>query len=165
MSWEHHEEPWRYEQGKSSTLLTILTRASQHLMAHARDLTASGTTTPEFQLAVILAQSACELQTEEALGDLVRPAMSAKLAGVMLSRLRSPVTLADQYARDIWQALTDDPVRGETWWESWKTTRELRNEVAHSGKAVSQADAANCLARASEYTDHLSRVVAAKLRP
>jgi hypothetical protein len=163
-----HEERWPYEQqanrAMSGALLTILTRASQHLIAHARDLSARGTTTTEFQLAVIFAQSACELLTEEALGDLLRSAMSEKLQEAVRSTFRRPVTLADKQPYKLWVALTDDAARNQAWWAAWKATRDLRHEVAHSGKAVSQPEAADCVARADEYMGHLSRTVSARLQ-
>lgn len=165
--WWLHEERWPYEQqanrATSGALLTILTRASQHLIAHARFL-ASRDSATDLQLAVIFAQSACELLTEESLGDLLRPVMSAKLQNAVRSTFRRPLTLADDNAYKFWLALTDDVARDQLWWPSWKAARDLRGEVAHGGRAVTQAEAAACVAGADEYMQHVTRVVAAKLQ-
>ena len=164
--WWEHEERWPYEQqanrGMSSALLTILTSASQHLIAHARYLATRDSAT-ELQLAVIFAQSACELHTEKALDDLLRPLTPTKLNEAVRSTLRRPVTLADNRAYRFWTALTDDAARDQPWWSDWKATRDLRNDVAHEGKAVMAADAARCIAQADEYMGHISRIVAATL--
>ncbi len=139
--------------------------AARNLLGYARQLS-TGSTVMEWQLAVIFAQSACELRTDKALSDLLQH-LSAPLKEAVLGLCGQTVSLMDENTRKWWCLLTDDKVGKKTlvWWKEWTESRELRNDVAHQGRSVTFDDAARSVALAERYIDHVTRVAAAITAP
>jgi hypothetical protein len=148
--------------------LTVLTLASHQMLARARQLSTGNET--DRQLAVIFAQSACELHTEKALTDLLRH-RAPPLNDAVVSLLGNTISLDDHRVRKVYGALTDDYPSGHTelkqpptsWWTGWRASRDLRHEVAHEGKPVTSEQADRSIASAAEYIEHLTKMVATAL--
>jgi hypothetical protein len=139
--------------------LVLMLDAARSLLNHAQQLSKSSDTT-QLQLAVIFAQSACELHTEKALSELMRQ-LSTTVKGAILELCGETISLADTRARQLWRALTNDHVSDQSWWKAWKDNRDLRNDVAHEGRSVSAAEAVRSVELAEYYIEHLTRTVAA----
>jgi hypothetical protein len=164
------QQQWPYEAlaaqppGMSSALIHWLSSASQQLLAQAQDITQRG----ETRFALILAQAACEMYTEEALGNLIRRRTADPILGkVMLDLAGDKMTLANGKVHDYYSALTGDYPRGHSklqrppasWWADWLASRELRNTVAHQSAPATLQQAANAIAAAHNYINHIARAV------
>ena len=131
----------------------------QQLRWQARDCLARGLN----QLAVLLSQVSCELHTENALSELLKAKGDPRLAAAVLRLLRRSTTLIDKDCRRIWGDFTGDYPAGRPeltlaaapWWDDWKRARDLRNEVAHQGLAVSTEQATSAFDAAERYIDHV----------
>jgi len=91
--WDYAGTAMRANRGMSAALCRILSSASGQLVARARDLSAHEATT-DLQLAVIFAQSACDLHTEQALNDLMGR-RTPLLNEAVLSLCGNTMSLAD----------------------------------------------------------------------
>lgn len=89
-------------------------------------------------LAVLRAQTACELLITEAVQRLLQedhPTVSAE------KLLRRPVTLADRGSLEILTLLTGKRIQDSAWWPQYVEHRKRRNAIAHEGVEVTHEDA------------------------
>ena len=148
-------------------LQDLLTRASHQLLKQADEiinrelLTSDGI---EYRIAVVLAHAACDLQTEEAIGELVAIRDVEYLREAML--MTRKVNLGDERARRVYQALSGDSpwllvngVRRAPWWDDWTTCAEKRDRVAHRGENVTVEEADASVKACKSYVNHLINVV------
>jgi len=147
----------------SAPPILLVTPIAHHLVAFARQKVTEG----EYQIAVVLAQAACEWHTEWALNSLIR-LKGAELPGdVAKSLISDSITLADHRVRKLYASLTGDYPAGHSklklapapWWSEWVAGRELRHEVAHRGKQVTQQPAEAVVASVDAYIAHVTAVV------
>jgi hypothetical protein len=149
-------------------ILLILTPISRHLLGQARQRAEAG----EHQFAVVLSQAACDLHTEEALGNLLRRNCTPVLADAVRSLLGTSIALDDNRVRRIYGALTGDYPAGHKqlekpraeWWDAWHESRQLRHEVAHAGKLVTPEQATASIESSERYVTHVTAQVDAALR-
>jgi hypothetical protein len=107
---------------------------AQHLGREAISLLKQG----RDALAVIRAQTACELLIAETLEKLARE----KFPDVRSDRLiRRPATLADTGSRTVCQLLTGRRIEEEPWWAAYVEHRKRRNAIVHEGVSISHEDA------------------------
>lgn len=143
----------------------VLSSAAHELLERARALSTG--MDPERQLSVIFAHSACELHTERMLVALVRHKAPA-LTDAIVELLPRDVHLGNDSVRGFYYALTgDDPGKKETradWWDEWKHDRRFRNEVAHTGAAVTKEQAVRSVELAADYMKHLTGATALVLK-
>lgn len=89
-------------------------------------------------LAVIRAQTSCELLIAKTLGQL----MAEKSPEVQADQLiRRPATLADPASRALFHLLTGRRVQDEPWWPAYVAHRKRRNAIIHEGVTISHEDA------------------------
>ena len=145
------------------TLINVLTPMSLILLAQARGLVTGG----QYQFAVILAQAACELATEEALTNLMARRGAAFLSDVTLSMVGRGVALNDSKVRRLYGTLADDYPAGHSdlkrdpapWWVAWEAGRKLRHAVAHKGSPIDAVQSTACVESAEQYVQHLAATV------
>lgn len=94
----------------------------------------------EHELAVILAQTACEVLIADALRSLLHPHVSDEMRPWLVGQVRS-YTLRDDSTRDLWNRLTRSAIHEQDFWAAYKAHVERRNQIVHSGDRV-DADAA-----------------------
>jgi hypothetical protein len=123
--------------------LMVLTPFSHSLLARAKEEGAKGNT----QFAVVLAQAACELATEDALNELMRVRSAEYLSDSILGIFKT-TNLTDDRLRGIFAALAGEGPESEVWWESYREAQKVRHSVAHEGKQVSTAQAQSAIAAA-----------------
>jgi hypothetical protein len=107
----------------------------------------------QFQLSVVLAHAACDVETGLALTQLVNR-RCAELLDVLVKKKRS-VCFDDDGAHRIYRALTSDLIRKNEWWQRFCDSRELRHRVAHVGAMPSPEEATDCIEIAQIYVDHV----------
>ena len=138
--------------------VALLKPVYRFLLAQASDLVRA----KQYQFAVILAQAACELATEESVNNLLRRWADVSREAVM-SDLKRGATLDDFKVRDLYGVLArdypaGDPQRGvppAPWWQVWKASLALRHDVAHNGLQVTEMQARGCVESCRQYIDHL----------
>jgi HEPN domain-containing protein len=93
-----------------------------------------------YELAVVRAQTACELFARQALDWLAIGLVSADQQPSSLFR---KLSLVDRRDRALLQALTGMAIHREAWWDGYRGHLTRRNQVVHDGLSVSeqQADA------------------------
>jgi hypothetical protein len=131
-----------------------LKSAASQLLSRARTLSNGGDT--DRQLAVIFAQCACELHTEQMLDLLLRAeksALASLIPGLVGPRERD---LYGKKLREVWRALGGRDPSASTWWSDWIKCRDLRNAVAHQGAAVSTEQAQQAAKMATNYVIHIT---------
>jgi hypothetical protein len=148
-----------FVQGSSAVLL--LTPASHHSLAHARQLATEG----KYQFAVVFAHAACELHTEGELIRLLAPRADRVLADLVMPAERVIKSLDNSDVREVYTALTGDNPTTATWWQRWQTSRKDRHAVAHKGAQMTQAQAMDAIDVADKYIKHVTQKVEDALEP
>lgn len=146
-----------------TSVILVLTLASQHLLAHARTLAAK--IEGEYQMVVLFAHAACELHTEWAINQLLDARTDKTLVGLVLPAERDVMSLDNDRIRRIYSALTGDEPKKSDWWKEWLESRQDRHDVAHRGAQMTQAKADKAINLADRYIKHLTEKVEATLRP
>jgi hypothetical protein len=96
------------------------------------------------ELAVVRAQTACELRANEALDGAFRAEFSPERAAAALRQCRS--ALNDRRTQDVLFAITGYRITAEPWWASYVAHVQRRHGVVHEGLLVSPDGAASSLA-------------------
>jgi hypothetical protein len=137
------------------SLVMVLTPFSYSLLAQARDETSKG----HHQFAVVLAQAACELRTEDAFIELMRHRKAEALGEAMLDMVET-TRLANSRLRKVFKALTCDGPAQAPWWSDWSKSRQLRHDVAHKGAAVTPEQATIAIDSAATFIAYITDEVA-----
>jgi hypothetical protein len=137
-----------------SLLLNNLTPMSQALLGQARQQAAAG----QLQFAVVLAQAACELRTEDAIIELMRHRKAEFLSDALLN-IFTTASLSDERLCAVYSALTGDDPKQTPWWSDWIKGRKLRHDVAHAGKVVTPQETTSCIDSAEAFIAHVTTVV------
>lgn len=106
----------------------------------AKDLHQHG---EQHDLAVIVAQTACEILIESTIVDLIRR-RDEPLAEALGDMLRS-YSFMDDRSRTVWAALTGERVEQQPFWPKYKAHVERRNAVAHRGSQVTEDEAGDSI--------------------
>lgn len=91
-----------------------------------------------YDLAVIVAQTACEVFVEATIADMIRR-RNDPLADALGEMLRG-YSLMDDRSRAVWRALTGERVEQQPFWPEYKAHVERRNAVAHRGYQVTEEE-------------------------
>lgn len=108
--------------------------ASRHIGKEAVELLKQG----RDELAVIRAQTACELLIVETLESLLRMQFPEIEADHLIRR---PATLQDRQSKALLQLLVGKRVQDAPWWPSYVEHRKRRNSVVHDGLTITHEDA------------------------
>jgi HEPN domain-containing protein len=139
----------------SSSLLLVLTPASHHLLAHARQLLGEG----KYQFAVLFAHAACELDTEGALKRLLTPRKDRDLVELVAPHDSEVKSLDIDRIRKLYKVLTGDNPKDADWWKPWLQSRQDRHAVAHRGAQMSETQALTAIDTADKYIKHVTQKV------
>jgi hypothetical protein len=122
------------------------------LLAVARNLIEGG----EWSISVVVSHMACEVAAERR--------MSAAFESRGIQDLKYPVleflngfNLVTQRNRDLYTALTGDPVAGQAFWDGFKKSSKRRNDIVHGGEIATETEAKDSHAAASALVKHLKQ--------
>ncbi len=102
---------------------------SRRIAKEAHELLRQG----RYELAVIRAQTACELFVAETLAALLQ----AKHPGVeQASLIRRPATLSDKQSKALLQLLTGERIQDAPWWPRYVAHCKRRNAIVHEGLTI-----------------------------
>lgn len=145
--------------------LGILTAAAYQLLARARHL--SNGAEADRSLSVILAQTACDLHTEQSIVTLLqkRAGQFNKVAATLLG---APVSLTDFRVQRVYSALTDDHPWGDdslqrapaVWWGRWVACQEWRSDIVAAARVITANEAELCVKVSVSCLAHLTDVIA-----
>lgn len=124
----------------------------QTLLNFCRSLIGDG----QFPVSVVVAHMACEIATERSLSD------AFAMKGIQY--LKSPVlaffngyNLVRDENRKLYNALTDDNIGAQPFWEGFAKSATLRNKIIHKGKLVSKDEAELSFQAATAYVSYLKQ--------
>jgi len=165
---------WQFQQrGMSPVLLEFLSRASISLLTQAREVL-KDTREEQWRFAVVLAHAACDLQTEQAINDLIELKQVGYLRAALQKTKRA--NLDNDCAKKVYAALSDgdqpwlaakeptDPPQAD-WWSEWSASWQRRCGVAHAGVTVTHDEANRTIDACEKYVLHLMRKVEDLTKP
>jgi hypothetical protein len=104
-----------------------------------------------YELAVVAAQIACEIEIENAVESVV-DAASGSLARMAIDNLRS-WSLIDRRAQKVFAMVVGKKPTEEPWWRDYRDHVARRNNIVHRGARVAENDARRSLGVAEELVD------------
>jgi len=112
----------------------------------------------EWKLAIVVAQTACELVIELAISTLLTRRGIPELEQPIDSLLPS-YNPDNKNVRKLYEALSGDKVTGKPFWTEVTTLARLRHKVVHKGAAVTEQQAADAIAAATSLVSHVESVL------
>lgn len=111
----------------------------------------------ENQLAVILAQIACEVCTELVFDTLLQRKGATALEDLLFQGATT-FNLASPRVYNHYAALSGPDIRQKRFWQPYKEHVKRRNAIAHRGVGASQADAEASCRAAGDLIGHLEAI-------
>ncbi len=108
----------------------------------------------QYNPAIIMAHQAFEIASETA----VARALAGKRHRSPKEIEKSPLSgynLADDRTRELYTVLTGDDIQEQPFWQQFKEFVALRNQIVHSNKIASRAEAEAALKAATSMVNHL----------
>jgi uncharacterized protein (UPF0332 family) len=115
-----------------------------------------------YSAAVVSAQTACEVITEEAIDFWI---LDLRMAGDRGKRLNSVLNtlmeafqtynLTNDRLRRLYIELSDDEIQEEPFWQRYKEHVDRRHRVVHQGYITTKKEAEQSLAVAREFVEHI----------
>jgi hypothetical protein len=116
-----------------------------------------------YDLAVIRAQTGCELYAVAALRHTLRRCFGDWDRAVAVAGHLRPA-LSDRRTQDLIALLTGEVVTDEPWWPAYRAHLQRRNAIVHEGVLVSADEAASSLEAVKQCWDWLFRLWAGERR-
>ncbi|TML60265.1 MAG: hypothetical protein E6G18_06645 [Actinobacteria bacterium] len=113
----------------------------------------------EHSVAVIVAQTACELVTEFAFETLIRPhGLTRKEREQLLPR---NYDLNNKRVNALYVVLSKDKIKARSFWEGYTTHANLRHAIVHKGEQATAQQAKASLSAASTLITHVEALTVA----
>jgi hypothetical protein len=125
----------------------------RRLMLQAKKLLGDG----ESSLAVVVAQTACEVLTERMMARLTG-LVDEPMQNWIRGRLRHMSDLDDHRVRTLYTALCGDHIETEPFWSDFKQHVDRRHGIVHQGLRVEPTAAQNSLDAVQRVLTHLEGV-------
>lgn len=94
----------------------------------------------EYELAVVLAQTACEVLIADAMRSLLQAHVSDEVRPWMLGRTRT-FALTDDPTRELFNRITDTKIQEQDWWTGYKDHVKRRHQIVHVGARIERVHA------------------------
>jgi hypothetical protein len=100
-----------------------------------------------YELAVVVAQMACEVVVEQTLTE-------------RRGRRKAPpnYNLRKNATRQLYEQLTRDTIRKQSFWKAYGCHVDRRDKVVHHGKRVDPSDARDSITTAHQFVEHVDTV-------
>jgi len=110
----------------------------------------------EYQLAVVMAQAACEVFTEQIISALIDRVEPESLRTWIHERVTRPNDLSESRVQELYLGLTGHKIdTGQGLWQEYVTHTKRRHRVVHRGVKVSKDEARHSHDTARKVIDHL----------
>jgi hypothetical protein len=123
------------------------------LLLYAESLIGQG----QPSMAVVVAHTACEVATAQALSEALEKKNLHYLKNAVIALFRDYNLCSNYRLRDLYNALIGEKVQQQPFWKTLDTSVKRRNDIVHQGKFVTEADAQSFLQAAKDLVDYLSR--------
>jgi hypothetical protein len=137
---------------KQETVHVEIVSYPQILLNLARSLMDEG----RFSIAVVVVHMACEIATEQALSAAFATKDIQYLKDWIIRRLNG-YNLANDRIRSLYTALTGDNVQQATFWQEFRTSSTLRNNIIHGGANAAKANAEASYEAGNALLAHLTK--------
>ena len=124
-----------------------------------------------FGPAVVTAQTACEVITEDAISIWLRAARNRagdrrkeELVSMLIDSFQT-YALTNSRVCQTYMILSKDSIREQPFWESYTKLVKLRHRVVHKGYVTTKDDAERSLATARELVAHIKATFPTKEEP
>ena len=117
-------------------------------------------TEEKYQFAVVLAQAACEVLTDQVLDQLIEKIQPSDARPWVRKKVGRTADLDDDRLREFYEAISGDRIGEAAFWADYKRHVKRRHGVVHAGVAVSRDDAAHSYEAARKLVDHLTTIQA-----
>jgi len=112
-----------------------------------------------YQLAVVLAQAACEVLVEQLLDAQISKVQPESVRDWIADRAKHRNDLSDERDRKLYSALTGDEINaGKGFWQEYTKHGKRRHDVVHAGKAISKEEAMHSYDTVRRVVAHLLEV-------
>jgi HEPN domain-containing protein len=111
----------------------------------------------EYQVAVMIAQTAVEVLVEQVITEQLKKRKTAAEVEEWILNRAMPFTLIGGSTQKLYIDLTNDPIQQAPFWERYTRHTRRRNDVVHRGKPVEKPMAEESVAVASEVIRHLEQ--------
>jgi hypothetical protein len=119
-----------------STATFALTRYEETLLTKAQELIAAG----DFSLAVVVAQTACEISAERAISQAFA-AKNIEYLEDWADDVLSSYSLSNSRVQDLYNAVMGDKIQDQSFRPDFKASAKRRHEFVHKGKTITKAEA------------------------
>jgi HEPN domain-containing protein len=110
--------------------------------------------------AIVTAQMACEIATEQAISAAYRRRGIEDL-DEPIGDLFQSLNLGNERLRRLYVALTHDPIHEQPFWQRFTEHATRRHRVIHRGQRASKNDAEASISAAAEFVEHLEAALKA----
>jgi hypothetical protein len=107
------------------------------------------------ELAVVAAQTACEVYAEVAVREMLQKRELGEFEEV-IPELLAGYSLMDRQGQLVFHALTGESIQRSPFWSSYKTHVALRNRVVHRGEQVTGDQAADSVRAAEAFHEYIA---------
>lgn len=109
----------------------------------------------DYREAVVLSHIAIEVVADQVLAAWIDIAQPVSLRPWLKKQIENNHNLGTTKASKLYEALSGDMISEQSFWKDFLTANQLRNDVMHEGREVSQAQARAALANAKLVIGHL----------
>jgi len=112
----------------------------------------------EFEVAIVTAQMACEVLSEQVISRTFR-AKGIQYLENAIDEMVPTYNLSNDKVRMLYVSLTEDSIQHEFFWEDYKRMVSLRNKAIHAGGKVQREQAEVGIRAAGHFIAHLTRLM------
>ena len=110
----------------------------------------------EYRVAIIFAQTACEIATERAIIAALKNRQVSELEDVV-DELFMSYSIKNEKVRMLYSALTGDDLTVQKFWADLRQSAVWRNDIVHDGKEADSSMAKRAIEAARLYIEHIQQ--------
>lgn len=138
----------------SATITATVIRYHRQLLKKTKQFADAG----ETDIAIIVAQTACEVCTERAFDVLFRKGGVEWLRDSIFHK-SSNYNLVSSKAQKLYTALSGDKIQAAPFWNAYKEHVERRNKIVHRARGAGQEEANASIEAVTRLMEHLEQAV------
>jgi hypothetical protein len=116
----------------------------------------------EFEAAVIISQTACEVLGADVLARLARKKAIEYLNPWIRRVLRRSGDFNNNSVRKLYETLSGDSIQSQPFWIGYEHHVRIRHEIVHGGRRLSKQEGQDSLNVVGQFIRHLEQVIAAQ---
>lgn len=133
-------------------------RPYRSLLKAATELTANPDTPVQYQAAIVLAQTACEMCTEDTLKVFFQVMGLSQMFAPTFHSVQSFNLARGDRVRRIYIEVSGDQIVHQPFWAAYTELPKKRNNIVHAGEPTTKDEAERLCAIALQFIDHVEKV-------